>query len=103
MKRHWLRLASCLATPAALLALARAAYADPSTTDFFGRPEDMSLDGHRGDWLFNVTTVSVTILFVIMVAIIGTALAKHRPSNTTLQPHYDHGIGKKHLMLTAFI
>ena len=53
----------------------------------------MSLDGHRSDWLFNVTTVSITILFLIMARslwiswgtcdtparnpTLGTALAGH--------------------------
>jgi len=65
-----------------------------------GRPFDASLDGFRSDTLFYVTTVMVSVLFVIMCGIIGFALLKHRDKHT---PHYDHGIGKKHLMFTALI
>jgi cytochrome c oxidase subunit 2 len=67
-----------------------------------GRPVDVSLDGHRGDWLFDVTTISVTILFLIMVGILLTAALTHREKGKH-EVHYDHGIGRKHLMLTATI
>jgi cytochrome c oxidase subunit 2 len=67
-----------------------------------GRPTDVSLDGHRGDWLFDVTTVSVTLLFVIMVAIMLGAVLLHR-DKPGREAHYDNGIGRSHLMLTAAI
>jgi cytochrome c oxidase subunit 2 len=100
MRRHWLR----LAVPAllALSAVARAAEGTNPTSDKdgFGRPLDISLDGHRSDWLFDVTTVSVSILFLIMVGIILTVLLKHREKNAA---HYEHGIGRSHLVMTAII
>ena len=67
-----------------------------------GRPIDVSLDGHRSDWLFDVTTISVTVLFVIMVAIILIATTMHR-DKPGREAHYDHGIGRSHLLLTAAI
>jgi cytochrome c oxidase subunit 2 len=66
----------------------------------FGRPLDVSLDGHRSDWLFNVTTVSITILFLIMVGILLWTVFMHREGN---KAHYEHGVGSKHLVLTAII
>jgi cytochrome c oxidase subunit 2 len=93
MKRH----CSALATSLTLLA---AGSARAATGQDWGRPVDISLDGHRSDWLFNVTTVSVSILFLIMCGIILWALLKHRAGN---HAHYEHGIGRSHLLFTALI
>ncbi len=56
-----------------------------------GYPKDVSLDGHRIDWLINITGVFCSILFVIMCAWIFTACAKHGRNHTA---EYDHGNGK---------
>src|SRR5438105_1186929 len=98
MKRHFSALAARLSVPVWLCAtLGRAAAGEP---DAFGRPYDVSRDGHLSDWLFDVTTVSVSILFVIMVGIIAYALIKHRTGHSA---HYEHGIGRKHLAFTALV
>ncbi len=70
-----------------------------------GRPVDVSLDGHRGDWLFDVTTISVTILFLIMVAIMLGAVLFHRekPDDQRKFGEHDHGTSRSHLLFTAFI
>ncbi|MSP60165.1 MAG: cytochrome C oxidase subunit II [Myxococcales bacterium] len=67
-----------------------------------GRPLDVSLDGHRGDWLFDVTTLSVTLLFIIMVGIMLGAALLHR-DKPGRKAHYETGIGRSHLVLTAVI
>lgn len=64
------------------------------------RPYDVSKSGHLGDWLFDVTTYGVTLLFVIMVGILLWATLNHNESH---KAHYEHGIGKHHLILTAVI
>jgi cytochrome c oxidase subunit 2 len=72
---------------------------DPPETGY-GRPLDVSLDGYRSDWGFKFITVAISILFIIMVAMIIWAMVMHRdrPGHKAL---YDHGMGKRHLMLTA--
>jgi len=93
--------ATLLATLLATTGLARAEEtAGLLVRDFMGRPTDISLDGHRSDWLFDVTTLSVSLLFVIMVGIILFVLSKHRKGH---QAHYDHGVGGKSLVQTAII
>jgi cytochrome c oxidase subunit 2 len=66
----------------------------------YGRPADVSRDGHLSDWLFNVTTVSITVLFIIMVAILVWATLMHRDPKKV---HYEHGVGGSHILLTAVI
>jgi cytochrome c oxidase subunit II len=92
MKRSFLVLATLAAT-------ASRAWADGPG---YGRPIDVSLDGHRSDWLFNVTTVSISVLFIIMAGILVWTSLVHRDTPAR-RAHYEHGIGKKHLMLTAVI
>ena len=84
----------------ALLLYSASAWADEP--GFGQRPLDVSLDGHRSDWLFNVTTVSITVLFLIMAGILVWTSLVHRDTPAR-KAHYEHGIGKKHLMLTAVI
>jgi cytochrome c oxidase subunit 2 len=99
MKRHRLALASALAT-GATLAAAAVAHAAAVTTDYMGRPTDVSKDGHLSDTLFDITTLFVSLLFIIMVGIIVTTLLKHREGHSA---HYEHGIGRSHLILTAIV
>jgi cytochrome c oxidase subunit 2 len=100
MKRSGLRLAAALGT---LVAGAGRALADAApTAPGYGRPVDVSLDGWRSDWLFNVTTVSITVLFLIMAGILVWTSLMHR-DRPDRQAHYEHGVGRKHLLLTAVI
>jgi len=68
----------------------------------YGRPLDVSTEGHRSDWLFDVTAVSVTVLFVLQFLIMFYALVKFRESKGT-RVDYDHGVGKKPLMLMGIV
>jgi cytochrome c oxidase subunit 2 len=94
MKRVGLKLAALGGT---LTALSGAAWAEG-----YGRPLDVSLDGHRSDFLFQITTVAIVILFALMVGVIAWASLMHRerPGHKAL---YDHGMAKKQLLLTAVI
>lgn len=65
-----------------------------------GRPFDASLDGFRNDALFYVTTVMVAVLFVLMAGILGWTVLRHRAPR---RAHYEHGIGRRHLVFTAVI
>jgi cytochrome c oxidase subunit 2 len=65
-----------------------------------GRPFDDSISGHLSDWLFDVTTVGVTLLFVIMVGILLWACFNHREGN---KAHYETGVGRRHLIFTAVV
>ncbi len=98
MKRLPPLLAAVFGTLAATTGRALAQAAEPG----FGRPLDVSLDGHRSDWLFNVTTVSVSVLFVIMVGILLWTSFIHRDKEGR-HAHYEHGVGRKHLVFTAVI
>ncbi len=65
------------------------------------RPLDASLDGFRNDALFNITTVMVSVLFVIMTGILVWAVVMHRDGRH--RAHYEHGVGRRHLLFTAVI
>jgi cytochrome c oxidase subunit 2 len=65
------------------------------------RPFDVSKSGHLSDWLFDVTTIGVTLLFVIMVGILLWVCFNHREGQN--KAHYEHGIGRHHIILTAVI
>jgi cytochrome c oxidase subunit 2 len=107
MKRSFTRVGTRVATRVAaalgtLAVTAGRALADVVPENGYGRPTDVSLDGWRSDWLFNVTTVSITVLFLIMAGILVWTSLMHsdKPGR---HAHYEHGIGRKHLMLTAVI
>src|SRR5687768_16190578 len=65
----------------------------------WGMPRDVSADGYGSqiDWLINITTVFVTILFVIMCVWMLYAALKHNRSH---KAEYDHG-NSKHSVKTA--
>jgi cytochrome c oxidase subunit 2 len=65
------------------------------------RPLDASLDGYRNDALFNITTIMVAVLFVIMCGILVWACVMHREGRN--RAHYEHGIGRRHLLFTGVI
>ena len=64
------------------------ALAAPLPEEGIGLPRDVSLDGHRIDWLIQVTMGFVVILFVIMCVWIALACFKHRENH---KAEYDHG------------
>jgi cytochrome c oxidase subunit 2 len=96
--KPWIRFAATVGTLS--IAIGRAYAGDDGPG--YGRPLDVSLDGYRSDWLFNVTTVSISVLFVIMAGILVWTSLVHRDTPAR-HAHYEHGIGRKHLLLTAVI
>src|SRR5262249_33517640 len=64
------------------------------------RPIDISKDGHLSDFLFNLTTISIGLLFIGMVIIIFWASFLHS-SRAPGRALYDHGLGPKHLLFIA--
>jgi cytochrome c oxidase subunit 2 len=65
------------------------------------RPPDASLNGYRSDLLFSITTTMCAVLFLIMCAILIFACLAHRHGRH--QAHYEHGVGRRALLLTAAI
>jgi cytochrome c oxidase subunit II len=61
-----------------------------------GLPRDVSVDGHRIDWLMNVTHVFNILLFVIMCVWMGWACLMH---NRKHEAEYDHGNGKRNMTM----
>jgi cytochrome c oxidase subunit 2 len=70
------------------------AFADVEPEKGIGYPRDVSVDGHRIDWLLNITTVFCAILFVIMVIWMAIAIFKHNHKHEAL---YDHGSARSQL------
>ncbi len=73
-------------------ALARAA---PRPESGFGYPRDVSEEGHRIDWLLNVTSIFVGILFIAMVVWMAIAIVRHGRRHTA---HCDHGSARKQVV-----
>jgi cytochrome c oxidase subunit 2 len=67
----------------------------------YRRPFDASLEGWRSDSLFYVSTVMVSVLFLIMCAVIVWACIAHRAGRH--RADYEQGVGRKHLIFTAVI
>ena len=65
------------------------------------RPLDASLDGFRNDALFNITTLLVSVLFVIVAGLLLWAVVMHREGRH--RADYEQGIGRRHLMFTGVI
>lgn len=65
------------------------------------RPLDASLDGFRNDALFNVTTLMVSVLFVVITGILLWAIVMHRDGRH--RASYERGIGRRHLVFTIVI
>ena len=73
---------------AGVLALAAPAGAAPRPESGLGMPRDVSVHGHLIDWLIDITSVFVLILFVIAVIWMLYAALRHGPRH---QAVYDHG------------
>ncbi|MDB4969863.1 MAG: cytochrome c oxidase subunit [Myxococcales bacterium] len=65
------------------------------------RPFDASLDGFRNDALFAITTLMVSVLFVIVCGILLWAVVMHRQGRHAAV--YERGVGQRHLLFTGFI
>ena len=82
------------------LGMTSVAFAQVPTETRWGMPKDVSLDGHRIDWLINITNVFITILFVIMVIWMVWAVLAH---NEKHEAEYDHGDSRHHTMVAMAI
>jgi len=86
-------LSGALATLAASMV-----YAAPQPESGIGLPRDISVEGHRIDWLIQVTGLFVTILFVIMCVWMLAAVIKH---NKDHEAEYDHGNARHQVRFAA--
>lgn len=73
-------------------------YAAPQPESGIGLPRDISVEGHRIDWLIRVTGLFVTILFVIMCIWMLMAVIKH---NKNHEAEYDHGNARHQVRFAA--
>jgi cytochrome c oxidase subunit II len=89
-----------VAIGALIVTTAGIALAAPKPEEGWGYPRDVSVDGHRIDWLLNVTSIFVGILFLIMCAWMAVAMIKHGKNHTA---QYDHGSAKKQILVALGI
>ena len=92
-RRGWL--VALRSASAALLGASARAQAAPLPESGWGYPRDVSVEGHRIDWLLNVTSVFVGILFVIMAAWMGIAIVRHGRRHAA---QHDHGSARKQVV-----
>ena len=96
MTTKWLGRAAGLAAFAAAWVASATAAAKPQPGVGYGLPVDASKEGHRIDWLMNVTNWMTGILFLIMFGWILYAALRH---NEKHEARYDHGTSKRSLSL----
>ncbi|MCC6558450.1 MAG: cytochrome c oxidase subunit II [Polyangiaceae bacterium] len=94
--KRLLQTAAALGGLALATALSGLAMAAPQPEPGIGLPRDVSLDGHRIDWLINVTNGLTATLFVIMVAWLLIAALKH---NEKHEATYDHGDSRRSMFI----
>lgn len=92
------RRAAALASGALATLSAAMVYAGPQPESGYGMPRDISVEGHRIDWLIKVTGIFTAILFVIMVIWMLTAAFKH---NEKHEAEYDHGNARHQVRFAA--
>lgn len=93
--KRWTAWASGLA----ITGLATFANAAVQGEDGLGYPRDASVDGHKIDWLINVTMGFTILLFVVMCIWMAWACIQHGRGHTA---EYDHGNGR-HSVMTAIL
>jgi cytochrome c oxidase subunit II len=90
-----------LATGGTALLTAATALAEPLGSDtIWSLPRDVSRDGHRIDWLIQVTNGFVILLFGIMCVWMAWAILKH---NSDHEAEYDHGDSRHHIAVAMGI
>jgi cytochrome c oxidase subunit 2 len=92
--RNLLRRLAVLGGGAILGGLAGLAHAAPRRGSGWGLPYDASQEGHRIDWLIQITGVFVTLLFIIMVIWMVWACLRHSEKRKH-EAEYDHGSSRK--------
>ncbi len=95
--KRLVRAAAGLAAGAAVLAASAIAPAKPQPGSGIGLPVDVSVDGHRIDWLIGVTNVLTGILFLIMTGWLIYAAVGHNAKNH--EAKYDHGTSKRSISI----
>jgi cytochrome c oxidase subunit 2 len=83
---------------AGLLLIAGLAGAAPQPETGLGLPRDVSAEGHRIDWLIQVTMAFTAALFVIMCVWMLWAAIKH---NKDHKAEYDHGDARHQVRFAA--
>jgi cytochrome c oxidase subunit II len=96
MTTKWLVRAAGLGAFAAAWMAGATAAAKPQPGVGFGLPVDASKEGHRIDWLMNVTNWMTGFLFLIMFGWILYAALRH---NEKHEARYDHGTSKRSLSI----
>ena len=86
---------------ALLAALPAIAAATPQRGSGYGMPRDVSLEGHRIDYLINSVSIPIVLLFLIMVAWMVIAMVVHREGKH--EAEYDHGVGRHNAMHAIII
>jgi len=74
----------------------RAALAEPQPERGYGLPRDVSLDGHRIDWLIHFTIIALSLVFLVVFAALLYAAWRHRGKHVAA---YDHGNTRKSAFL----
>jgi cytochrome c oxidase subunit 2 len=77
------------------VAAGRVAQAAPQPESGWGYPRDVSAEGHRIDWLLDITSIFVGILFAIMVVWMAIAIIKHGRRH---RAQHDHGNARKQVI-----
>lgn len=99
LSKKALRRALSLGAAATAAVWAGIALARPQAESGIGLPRDASVEGHRIDWLIQVTMGFVVLLFVIMCIWMAWAVIKHRDGSHTAE--YDHGDAKHQIRFAA--
>ena len=94
--RARLGLVTALGAGVAALAVSATAWAKPTPGVGIGLPIDASTEGHRIDWLMNVTNWMTGVLFLIMFGWILYASFVH---NEKHEARYDHGSSKRSISM----
>src|SRR4051812_15252076 len=103
MTRTFSRLGIATSAACAGLACALAeglAHAEPPP-DALHLPVDVSRDGHLIDAAIHYTTYCIVVLFTLMASVLIYTMIFHREG--VAKADYDHGRGKKPVMLTALV
>jgi cytochrome c oxidase subunit 2 len=95
LARRLPRAGTLLVCIGAVLAGIGAAHAAPQPERGWGYPRDVSVEGYRIDWLLNVTSIFVGVLFLIMAIWMGIAIARHGRRH---RAQHDHGNARKQIV-----
>jgi len=73
-----------------------------SALDFMKPPVDISIHGHKIDYLFNLTTALITFFFIlVIIGLFGFSYLYAKKRHP--KPLYVDGTDKKHILIVAFL